>query len=375
MRFGIRIWVGLEDKLGVSFWKNMKLQIVVTLIAIFSLASCTTSHTETPIETTLEIVQSRGERVLLDYAMSPDGEKLAIYDNVGIYIYTLHSMQRSTFIEFENGDYSRIRSGAVAFDPDGEQIAISGKFTEAAITIWNVKSKNLVTTIQSLPDGYYVTEIEFSPNKKFIIVRNTNTKTMTCQGDIIDKVILHNISEDKNIFEIDKCNIYPPIRFRFTGDERIFFYYGSMSNAYSVYFVESNTGQIISREDLDWDKNGNFYDTSPDGKMYLVEKVENEKRITYLLDSKSDEVLFTVEGKMVFLHQENGFVVSSYSPNPQWSFWEDGKFKCAYDGVQLSPEIKTSANGEVFTVMKSYTELQVWKVSTCEMISELQFDK
>ncbi|HKY53363.1 MAG TPA: hypothetical protein VJM08_03615, partial [Anaerolineales bacterium] len=144
---------------------------------------------------------------------------------------------------------------------------------------------------------------------------------------------------------------------------------------YSIYFIDSNTGHVVTKEDLDWAKHGNFYSVSSDGTMRFVEKVENEKRTTYILDSKSREVLTSIEGKIALMYHLNDFVINPSMPNSDWSFWEDSKFKCTYGGIQLSPEFKASANREVLMVMNSYTKYQIWKVPTCEMVGELQFDQ
>jgi WD40 repeat protein len=354
----------------------MKIKTIVTLAVFVSLVSCTLPPTESQIESKNEIIQSKGEIVLLDYAFSPTGDKLALLDNSGVYIYDLSTTQKTSFLEFDNSNYTTIRSGAVAFSPDGKQLAISGKFNETEITIWDIESRKPATTIQYLPKNHFVTEIEFNPNGNSILIRDTNPEVENCQGYISDKVILRSIGKNKNLFEMDKCEIYPPLYFRFTENGRIFLYSGSMSAEHTVYFIESNTGEIISQNVYYWTNDGNhFYDVSPDGNTSLIEKVDNEKRMTYLIDTKSNNEMGSIEGKVAIVYDNNSFVVSGYKPNQQWSFWKDGESKCLYDGITLSPEIKTSANREVFAVMKSDFRLQVWKVSTCEMIGEFRFDK
>lgn len=357
------------------------MKIIGILLAVISLVSCTPPPTELPLASNNEVVQSTGEIVLLDYAFSPNSDKLALLDNTGVYIYDLSSMQKTSFLEFDNSDYTTILSGAVAFSPDGKKLAISGKFDEAKITIWDIESQKPLTTIQGLPKNHFVTEIEFSPNENSIFIRNTNTEFENCQGYISDKVILQSNIENKVLFEMNQCRIYPPLYFRFINNGELFLYSGSMSAEHTVYFVESNTGKVISQSVHYWTEEGyHFYDVSPDGSLNLVEKNYQ----TYLLDSNFDDIsnsirskniLNSVEGKIVLIYAENSFVVSSYNPNPQWAFWEDGKFKCAYNGVKLSPEIKTSTNREMFAIKQSNTELQIWKVATCEMVGIFQFDK
>lgn len=359
----------------------MKIKTIGILITVISLVSCTPPPTELPVVSKNEIVQSKSEIVLLDYAFSPNSDKLALLDNIGVYIYDLTSMQKTSFLEFDNSDYTTILSGAVAFSPDGKKLAISGKFDEAEITVWDIESQKPVTAIQGLPKNHFITEIEFSPNGNSILIRNTSTEIENCQGNISDKVILQSVSENKVLFEMNQCRVYPPLYFRFTDNGEIFLYSGSMSAEHTVYFIESNMGKVISQSVHYWTDEGyHFYDVSPDGRINLVEKDYK----TYLLDSNSDNILNSIEsnnvlnstkGKVILIYAENSFVVSSYNSNPQWFLWEDGKSKCVYNGVKLSPEIKISTNKEMFAVKESDTELQIWKVSTCEMVGKFQFDK
>ncbi len=372
----------------------MKPKIYTLCVAVFCLCSCQSPSVDqapttevfpsptsfvSPTNTGEETENNLPKTVLLGYALAWDGKTLATYTNTGIYFYDLPTMKKSIFLEFEDSEYSDLRSGGIAFSPDNKLIAISGKFKDSPITIWDIKTKKAPThiyslPIYSLPNGHYVTEIEFSPNGQTLAVRNTYPVSMRCEAPE-DKLTLIDLSSASILFEIDKCVIYPPIQFRFTYDDRIFLYFGSMSPAYSIYWVDSNTGEVISKESLEWSDNEHFYDVSPDGKKYLVEDFSNEKRKTKILDSQSNEILKTIEGKILSFYKENGFVISSYTSNPQWSFWEEDKSKCIYDGVENSPQHKISQNGEIFVVMQSYTEYQIWDVPTCSMIGQLQFDE
>jgi WD40 repeat protein len=326
-----------------------------------------------PTNAAEEIKENPLKIVLLDYALSWDGKVLATYTNTGVHFYDLPSMKNSLFLEFEDGNYSEIRSGAIAFSPNDEQVAISGKFKDSPIAIWDIKTKKVLTYLYSLPNGSFVTEIEFSPNGKTLAIRNTFPLS-SCESPE-DKFTLIDLSKDTTLFEINKCVIYPPIQFRFTFNDRIFLYLGSMSPAYSIYWVDSNSGNVISKEDLEWIDNEHFYDVSLDGKKYLVEDFSGEKRVTKILDSQSNKTLKIIEGRIQSFYKENGFITSSYTSNPQWSFWEEDKPKCIYDGVTNSPQHKISQNGEILVVMKSYTEYQIWNVPTCSMIGQLQFDE
>ena len=230
-------------------------------------------------------------------------------------------------------------------------------------------------TVHGLPDGYYVTEVEFSPNDEEILVRNTNREAMHCQGYGIDRVTLHVIHENTQIFQMDKCVIYPPLRFDFIDNDSLFLYAGTMSPEYTIYFVDTNTGKIIRQENLNWGDNGNFYGISPDGKMFLVETGIDGKRITQLVDSFSNHVLDSVEGKIRIIHGAGSYVIESYDSNTDWILWESDALKCSFDGVRQSHAIKTSRSGDVFALVESETHLQIWKVSTCKLIGELLFDR
>jgi len=366
----------------------MMLRINFLCAIVFCLVSCQrlsveqaptaeTSPSATPFvvptNTAEETKENSPKNILLDYSFSWDGKILATYTNTGIYFYDLPTMKKSVFLEFEDSNYSELHTGAIAFSPDDKQVAISGKFKDSPIALWDIETRKVLTHIYSLPNGHFVTEIEFSPNGQTMAVRNTYPVSMRCEG-LEDKVVLYDLSEDRNLFEIDKCVIYPPIQFRFTQEDKIFLYLGSMSPAYSVYLIDNSTGEIILKEDLEW-INEHVYDISPDGRKYLVEDFSKEKRVTNITDHQSNKILKTIEGRIVSFYGENGLIVSSYAANPQWGFWEDDKLKCIYDGVQNSPNIKMSANGEKFIAMKRYGEHQIWEVPTCSMIGQLKFDE
>jgi WD40 repeat protein len=357
---------------AIAFWLVSCQRLPVEQEPTAEVAPSTTPFV-IPANTAEETKENPLKIVLLDYALSWDGKVLATYTNTGIYFYELPSMKKSIFLEFEDSNYSELHSGAIAFSPDGKLLAISGKVKDSPIAIWEIKTKKVLTHIYSLPNGHFVTEIEYSPNGQKLAVRNTYPVSMHCEAPE-DKLVLLDLSNDTSLFEIDKCVIYPPIQFRFTYDDKIFLYFGSMSSAYSVYVVDSNTGEVILKEDLEW-INEHFYDISPDGRKYLVEDFSKEKRVTNITDSQSNKILKTIEGKIISFYGENGLIVSSYAANPQWGFWEDDKLSCIYDGVQNSPKIKMSANGEIFIAMKPYGEYQIWEVPTCSMIGQLKFEE
>lgn len=79
----------------------MRIRAVITLIVLLLFTSCIAAPRESTVAANTDVVQSVGERVLLDYAFSPTGDRLAVFDNTGVYIYDLNSMQKSSFLEFD----------------------------------------------------------------------------------------------------------------------------------------------------------------------------------------------------------------------------------------------------------------------------------
>ena len=80
-----------------------------------------------------DIIHSTGEIVLLDYALSPDGDRLAVYDNTGVFVYKLDTMQKVTLTEFNDSNYSTFLSGAIAFSLDGKKSLFR-------VSLWKQKS-------------------------------------------------------------------------------------------------------------------------------------------------------------------------------------------------------------------------------------------
>lgn len=341
----------------------MKHRITIALLATLILVSCA----KQPFEV-------KGDAVLLNFALSPNGDRVVVFDNTGVYIYELNSKNRFELSKFDDKSFSDSRSGAVAFSPNGEQIAFSGKFADQSIDIREIKSNKHITSIEP-PSGNYVTEIEFSPNGQSLIVRSLgsygNRGKVSCES-LVDTLTLFNLETGSNIFEISQC-AFLPIQFSFTANNKLFFYQGTMTPEYFIYFTDSNTGQLISTDKLNWDEDGNLYNVSPDGKFYFVEK----SGFTYLLDSVSEKEVKVVEGDIIFFHNIDNFIVSDFKNNKS-NFVKNDETRCTFEGIAFAPHAlikrKASVNQEVFAIsLESNTNLQVWDISSCEKIAEFLF--
>jgi hypothetical protein len=366
----------------------------MTTVVLFS-GACTPSAIYLPedastplaapifVTPSLDHTQASSELVLLDFALSPDGSQIAIYTNIAIYVYDLASMNRSTLVEFETDDYSSF-SGAIAFSSDSEKIAISSKFIDAPIKILDKTSKKQTSSVWGIPNGYYVTEIEFAPDNKSLLVKNIYPMSFHCEGAEY-KVALYNISEkyDKEIYEIDKCIPYhPPIRFRFLDDSRLFLYWGTVLPDYSIFLINTHSGETISKNNYDWYQGGQLIDISPNGQMVAISRADNSWYKTDIIDIDTKKMLFAVDGIAMFINNGTSFLTET-APGKS-GLWENGNVKCMYQGIPYLgnfPQLKISRRGNIFAFSTSIysankkTELQIWSVSDCKLVNVLYFDK
>ena len=319
---------------------------------------------------------SEEDIVLLDYTLSPDGKTLATYTNKRVEFYDIEMMESTIFMEFDDSGHLPY-GGALAFSPDGKQLALSGKYFDDPVKLWDIEMHQQILSISELPENYYVSEVDFSPNGQSLLVRNLHHKANHCEAGGEDKVTLHNLNENERIFEADKCVRYPPLQFQFTRNELLFLYYGNMSGTYSIQVINSNTGEEISYDKNAWEKYGGYLGVSPNGEIYLTRNLDlaNDTHETHLIEISSGHVLDVFEGSIVHFQNSDTFIVNNYNisqhtETSRWGYWEDNYIKCIYDGIKGSPEIKTSLNGERFALIWE-SELQIWDVSTCEKIFTL----
>lgn len=315
------------------------------------------------------------EEILLDYAFSPDGATLGIYTNGGVYLYDLVTMQETAFIKFDNKDnqYSLIKGGAIAFSHNGMQMAVSGRFKGDPIKIFDTDTYEHISTISlNLPE-YEVTELEFSPTGESIVIRNT-WESM-CHGPE-DKLALYSFATQEIVFEVDKCAIYPPIRFHFTKDEKLFLYLQSMSPEYSAYFIDSITGVIIDNH-CNWGEKDGFFGSSPDANIQLLRECFSAETLDKIHSN----------GNILLFPNINRYVLNNYSSETidgefPIEFWENGERVCKFETTRGSPLIKASANEQILAFGDSILieqntydyQLFVWDVDSCEKIGVWQFD-
>jgi WD40 repeat protein len=357
----------------------MKIQFVGFLVISFVLTSCALARPLNPIEVTLPTITSLPlpEEVVLDFALSPDGSKIAVFLNTGIYIYSTKTLDETKFQEFYSNDFSRLLSGAIAFSPDGKNIAISGKFADEHINIWDLETGKFIALISALPNGHFVTEIEFSPDGNSIFVRSTYPVSMLRCEYAEDSIALLVMNNSKRIsftksFEKYWCN-YVPAQTHFTNKNEMYLVTKSLGLEYWVDIIDTQTGGIIQSREYKYEE-GEFHDISPNGAVIAIMQGQNNQITTNVIETKTGKILETVPYTVKFVKDENIFLVRD--SDGQWSTWKNGNTVCKYDGFsQYYPYWKISADGNFFAVTTPEKKIKIWKVSNCESINVLSFSK
>jgi len=217
------------------------------------------SESTIAIKTTEPTTETINETVLLDFSISPDGKKLAVYLNTGVYLYDVETSKRAIFYEFESGEYYSAlnawgtiyppigASGALAFSPDGSEIAISGKFKDEYIAVWNLNTHKIADYIANYPNGNYVRELAYHPNGETILIRSTYPLSQLHCIDIggsEDTLTLVSLASKRNLFETKVCNRYFGIGFHFSENNEMSLYHYGESPFHQIQIIDMQTGDV-----------------------------------------------------------------------------------------------------------------------------------
>lgn len=357
----------------------MKLRSIFLLVISFILTSCDLRNSQYYPEVSVSIATfpPPTEEVLLDFALSPDGSKLAAFLNTGVFLYNTQTLEKTVFQEFNSNDYSGLLSGAIAFSPDGKNIAISGKFADEHINIWDWETGRFVALISALPNGHFVTEIEFSPTGDSVLVRSTYPVSMLRCEKSEDSLELLTVSHSTELsftksFEKYWCN-YVPAQIYFTDNNEMYLMTKSLGLEYWIDIVDTSTGSTIQSTEYKYNE-GEFFDVSPSGAIIAMTRDQNNQTVTDIIEVGTGEIIETVPYTAKFTRTEGTLLVRD--SDGQWSIWENEKITCSFDGFsQHYPYWKFSRDGDYFAVTATDKAIQIWKILNCERVNVLSFDK
>ncbi len=345
--------------------------------------------------------ETKNEIVLLDFAVAPDGKKLAVYLNSGVYLYDIETTKREAFYEFESDEYYSgfdlgvtiyppfSAPGAIAFSPDGSELAISGKFQDEYISIWNLQTHELVDYVAYYPNGNFVRELEYGPGGNTLLIRSTYPKSrLQCPemgAPPEDTLTLLSLQPRNSLFEESVCTRYASIEFSFSKEDAMYLFYYADSSLYQMNKVSTQTGTIILSEELDTRLNGIIYEVSPNDELFAASDAlspPNGMIRTVLIDTATRKTSLSLDGLIDFLDNERRFLVDvsgSRSRGPL-QLQEDGKIICTFDGIEYyHPYTRISRDNSTMAVLTFNNRIfqdsiQIWDIASCKLIKTIPFD-
>ncbi len=102
-----------------------------------------------------------GKGTINDITYFPDGSKIAVATNIGIWIYDAKTGKELDLIIGNTGTVN-----SVSFSPDGNILAGAGSYPEGTVRLWNAATIEHVATLMGHYDS--VTSISYSPDGKTI---------------------------------------------------------------------------------------------------------------------------------------------------------------------------------------------------------------
>lgn len=338
------------------------------------------SSSATPNSTTITPIKTLAiENIIIDAALSTDGSLLIVFSNTGIYLYDTTSLDKTIIKEFNDTDYQQpypeLRPGAVAMSPNGEVIAISGKTADTPILLLNIDTGESISSIQVIPNGYYVTQLQFSPKGEYLYVRSEYPRSIHCTHNGIDtSFALHKLDMDATrqydtkVFEKQGCiNMSPYSKVRFTNNGEFFLYMEQDMSSPLVYIV--NTGFPSDIKEYTVNENLLPYDIESNGKYYAIyTPSDNGQILTTIIDTESSSTMAEIPYMVKLLDGKDRYLVRGDIYNEsEWGLWENGKIVCYYDKIIYPFHFiwELSANNEVFISFKSNKEIIIWDVATC----------
>ncbi len=384
----------------------MKIKNVVTVwVVAFSLVSCLPTADVVPIETKIPTstfipilptstitpepfnrmvtVNGAGEKKILDIAFSPEGTKLAIFANTGIYIYDTNTLDMTIFQRFDNFNYDMYfvgtEVGALAFAFDENTIAISGKTANTPVELWNINTGDHVMSITDIPPSSGVIKIQFSPDSNSIFIRSFYGFTSRCeQADANFSLHLLDFSESPKatkVFSNDVCQTIPSGFIRFTDNNKFLLFVQLMGPEYWLTTLDITPFAVAEKHV--YEDTEELYDISPGGEIYAFLGMKDHLLVTNLVEANTSKTLQTVPYRVKLLNDEHRLLVRDFSAEEsEWKLLENGNIACTFSGLTNSRfSWELSENEETFAVLTSSNDVIIWNVSSCSIKNVLHFGK
>jgi WD40 repeat protein len=381
----------------------MKIKNVVTVwLVAFSLASCLPAANVVPTETNIPpstftpipptstitpepfnrmvTVNGAVEKKILDIAFSPEGTKLAIYANTGIYIYDTNTLDMATFQRFEDFNYDMYvvgaEVGALAFAFDENTIAISGKTANTPVELWDINTGDHVMSITDIPPSSGVIKIQFSPDSNSIFIRSFYGFTSRCeQADANFSLHLLDFSESPKatkVFSKDICQIVPTGFIRFADSNKFLVFVQTFGHQYLVTTLDITL--TADSQEIAYNNSDTLYNVSPGGKIYAFMSGQENSRVTKLIDSQTSQVLEIIPYEVKFFDDsKNHFLIREFFPtDSEWQLWENGNISCNFKGL-ISKDFEFSTSGKIFATTTPDMNVIIWNVSDCSTQNVIYF--
>ena len=321
----------------------------------------------------LELIARWGKGNIFDMDISPDGKTAAIASSIGFYLYDIPSITDRTpaGYPFKNEQ----QPGGVAFSPDGKYLAIASD----QVIIWNLLEDRIETQFKNILVDFPLERIGFSRDSKQVFTRGMGgIAACDAWGGAFQ---LFDINEGKLLYHQYFCPESAIFFSRATSEGNIFFTGINPSvdrGSYDTAIVKSSTGKVI--KSLKSSRSERIYDINSDGTLAAVRAYRNNQWYTDLLDIRTESVIKSVEGNIIFLPDSDHYLNQADNNFHGWMLKDSNgtalcEFKDGENELSLNIDVYQSnfkVKGNYLTIWDSWKEeIQFWDTSNCRLIQKI----
>ena len=111
-----------------------------------------------------------GKGEINDVTFTPDGEKLAIASDIGVWIYNAHTGTEISLLKVRPRGVQTAH--CITFSPDNKTLAIGNWVLGGAVELWDIEKGELISVLNE--DVGRVKELVFSPDGKTLVSGSRN---------------------------------------------------------------------------------------------------------------------------------------------------------------------------------------------------------